>query len=74
MLTCLANNPEFDYSRTKKYAHQYTCNTLWQLGGQALAVDDSDLSVTFAQRTEAYLLANGVTQKDIDDFRALMLE
>lgn len=65
---------EFDYSRTKKYAHQYTCNTLWQLGGQALGVADSDLSVTFAQRTEAYLLANGVPQKDIDDFRALMLE
>lgn len=65
---------EFDYSRTKKYAHQYTCNTLWQLGGQALGVADSDLSVTFAQRTEAYLLANGVPQKDIDDFRVLMLE
>lgn len=65
---------EFDYSRTKKYAHQYTCNTLWQLGGQALGVADSDLSVTFAQRTEAYLLANGVPQKDIDDFRELMLE
>ena len=65
---------EFDYSRTKKYAHQYTCNTLWQLVGQALGVADSDLSVTFAQRTEAYLLANGVPQKDIDDFRALMLE
>lgn len=65
---------EFDYSRTKKYAHQYTCNTLWQLGGEALGVTDDDLSVTFAQRTEAYLLANGVPQKDIDDFRELMLE
>ena len=65
---------EFDYSRTKKYAHQYTCNTLWQLGGQALGAADSDLSVTFAQRTEAYLLANGVPQQDIDDFRELMLE
>lgn len=65
---------EFDYSRTKKYAHQYTCNTLWELGGQALGVADSDLSVTFAQRTEAYLLANGVPQQDIDDFRELMLE
>ena len=65
---------EFDYSRTKKYAHQYTCNTIWELGGQALGVADSDLSVTFAQRTEAYLLANGVPQQDIDDFRELMLE
>lgn len=65
---------EFDYNRTKKYAHQYTCNTLWQLGGQALGVSDNDLTVTFAQRTEAYLLANGVPQKDIDDFRELMLE
>lgn len=65
---------EFDYSRTKKYAHQYTCNTLWQLGGQALGVSDTDYTVTFAQRTEAYLLANGVPQKDIDDFRELLLE
>ena len=65
---------EFTYSRTKQYGHPYTCNTLWQLGGKALGVADSDLTVTFAQRTEAYLLENGVPQKDIDDFRALMLE
>lgn len=65
---------EFDYSRTKKYGHRYTCDTLWQLGGKALGVGDNDLSVSFQRRVEAYLLSNGVAQQDIDDFRALMLE
>ena len=64
----------FDYNRTKQWAHQYTCNTLWQLGGKALGVQDSDTSVSFKQRTEAYLLSIGVAQKDIDDLRLLMLE
>ena len=64
---------EFDYNRTKQWAHQYTCNTLWQLGGKALGVQDSDTSVSFKQRTEAYLLDIGVAQKDIDDLRQLML-
>lgn len=65
---------EFDYNRTKQWAHQYTCNTIWQLGGKALNVDDGDTSVSFKQRTEAYLLSIGVAQKDIDDLRRLMLE
>jgi len=65
---------EFTYSRTKKWAHRYTCDTIWELGGQALGVADTDTDVTFKQRAEAYLLANGVSQKDIDDFRSLMLE
>lgn len=65
---------EFDYNRTKQWAHQYTCNTIWQLGGKALNVDDGDASVSFKQRTEAYLLSIGVAQKDIDDLRRLMLE
>ena len=65
---------EFDYNRTKQWAHQYTCNTIWQLGGKALNVDDGDTSVSFKQRTEAYLLSIGVAQKDIDDLRQLMLE
>lgn len=65
---------EFDYSRTKKYGLPYACDTLWQLGGQALGVADTDLSVSFAQRVEAYLTSNEVDQKDIDDFRTLMLE
>lgn len=65
---------EFDYNRTKQWAHRYTCDTIWQLGGKALGVSDDDTSVSFKQRTEAYLLSIGVTQKDIDDFRSLMLE
>ena len=65
---------EFDYNRTKRWAHWYTCDTIWELGGKALGVSDDDMSVSFKQRTEAYLLSIGVTQKDIDDFRALMLE
>ena len=65
---------EFDYNRTKQWAHQYTCNTIWQLGGQALGVADDDTTVSFKQRAEAYLLNIGVAQKDIDDLRALMLE
>ena len=65
---------EFDYNRTKQWAHQYTCNTLWQLGGKALGVNDNDTSVSFKRRTEAYLLSIGVAQKDIDDLRRLMLE
>ena len=43
-------------------------------GGKALGVADDDTSVTFKQRTEAYLLSIGVSQTDIDDFRSLMLE
>lgn len=65
---------EFTYSRTKKYGHPYTCNTLWELGGAELGVGDKDLSVSFARRIEAYLISGGVSQQDIDDFRALMLE
>ena len=65
---------EFDYNRTKQWAHQYTCNTIWQLGGKALGVADSDTSYSFKQRIEAYLLSIGVEQQDIDDLRALMLE
>ena len=65
---------EFDYSRTKQYGLKYACDTIWQLGGKALGVADSDTGVTFKQRAEAYLTSNGVPQKDIDDFRALMLE
>ena len=65
---------EFDYNRTKQWAHRYTCDTIWGLGGKALGVADDDTSVSFKQRTEAYLLSIGVSQKDIDDFRALMLE
>lgn len=65
---------EFKYSRVYRWAHRYTCDTLWELGGQALGVADNNYNVTFKQRIEAYLLAHGVPQKDIDDFRALMLE
>ena len=65
---------EFDYNRTKQWAHKYTCDTIWSLGGKALGVPDSDTSVSFKQRTEAYLLSIEVSQKDIDDFRSLMLE
>ena len=65
---------EFTYSRTKQYGHRYTCNTLWELGGKALGVADNDYTVTFAQRIEAYLLSGGVTQAEIDAFRAGMLE
>lgn len=65
---------EFDYSRVKKYGLRYACDTYWQLGGQALGVADDDYSVSFSRRIEAYLLANGVPQTDIDDFRSMMLE
>ena len=65
---------EFDYNRTKQWAHRYTCDTIWSLGGKALNVSDTDTSVSFKQRAEAYLLSIGVAQKDIDDLRALMLE
>lgn len=65
---------EFDYSRTKQWGLRYANDTMWQLGGQALGVEDTDYSVTFKQRIEAYLLANGVDQADIDDFRKIMLE
>ncbi|MBR4735220.1 MAG: tyrosine-protein phosphatase [Bacteroidales bacterium] len=65
---------EFDYNRTKQWAHKYTCDTIWSLGGKALGVADSDTSVSFKQRTEAYLLSIGVSQQDIDDFRSMMLE
>jgi len=65
---------EFDYTRTKQWALRYANDTMWQLGGQALGVEDTDYSVTFKQRIEAYLKANGVSQNDIDDFRYLMLE
>ena len=65
---------EFDYNRTKQWAHQYTCNTIWQLGGKVLNVPDSDTSVSFKQRVEAYLLSIGVSQTDIDDLRKYMLE
>ena len=65
---------EFDYNRTKQWAHKYTCDTIWSLGGQALGAADSDTSVSFKQRAEAYLLSIGVSQKDIDDLRTLMLE
>lgn len=65
---------EFDYNRTKQWAHKYTCDTIWSLGGQALGVPDSDTSVSFKQRVEAYLLNIGVSQKDIDDLRTYMLE
>ena len=65
---------EFDYNRTKQWAHQYTCNTIWSMGGAALGVADDNTSVTFKQRTEAYLLSIGVVQKDIDDLRTIMLE
>lgn len=64
---------EFDYNRTKQWAHKYTCDTIWSLGGKALGVADSDNSVTFRQRAEAYLLSIGVAQKDIDDLRTYML-
>lgn len=33
-----------------------------------------DTSVSFKQRTEAYLLSIGVSQVDIDDFRQIMLQ
>lgn len=65
---------EFDYNRTKRWAHRYTCDTIWEQGGAALEVADDDISVSFKQRTEAYLLSIGVSQKDIDDFREMMLE
>ena len=65
---------EFDYSRVKQYGLRYACDTIWQLGGKALGVADNNYDVTFKQRAEAYLLANGVPQADIDDFRTLMLE
>ncbi len=65
---------EFDYSRVKQYGLRYCCDTIWQLGGKALGVSDSDTSVSFKKRAEAYLTSNGVPQKDIDDFRRLMLE
>ena len=65
---------EFDYNRTKQWAHKYTCDTIWQLGGKALGAADGDTSVSFKRRAEAYLLSIGVAQKDIDDLRTLMLE
>ena len=65
---------EFDYNRTKQWAHKYTCDTIWSLGGKALGVADSDNSVCFRQRAEAYLLSIGVAQKDIDDLRTYMLD
>lgn len=65
---------EFDYNRTKQWAHKYTCDTIWSLGGKALGVADSDNSVSFRQRAEAYLLSIGVAQKDIDDLRTFMLD
>ena len=65
---------EFDYNRTKQWAHKYTCDTIWSLGGKALGVADSDNSVNFRQRAEAYLLSIGVAQKDIDDLRTYMLD
>lgn len=65
---------EFDYNRTKQWAHKYTCDTIWSLGGKALGVADSDNSVSFRQRAEAYLLSIGVAQKDIDDLRTYMLD
>lgn len=65
---------EFDYSRTKQYGLRYACDTIWQLGGKALGVSDTNYEVSFARRAEAYLLANGVSQQDIDDFRSLMLD
>ena len=65
---------EFDYNRTKQWAHKYTCDTIWSLGGKALGVADSDNSVSFRQRVEAYLLSIGVAQKDIDDLRTYMLD
>lgn len=65
---------EFDYNRTKQWAHKYTCDTIWSLGGKELGVEDSDTSVSFKQRTEAYLLSIDVSQQDINDFRTLMLE
>lgn len=49
-------------------------DTIWSLGGKALGAADSDTSVSFKQRAEAYLLSIGVSQKDIDDLRTLMLE
>ena len=49
-------------------------NTIWSLGGKALGAADFDTSVSFKQRAEAYLLSIGVSQKDIDDLRTLMLE
>lgn len=65
---------EFDYNRTKQWAHKYTCDTIWSLGGKALGVADSDNSVSFRQRAEAYLLSIGVAQRDIDDLRTYMLD
>ena len=65
---------EFDYSRAKKYALGYCNDTLWEQGGAALGVDKGDTSVSFKQRCEAYLLDIGVTQKEIDDFRRIMLD
>lgn len=65
---------EFDYNRTKQWAHKYTCDQIWSLGGKALGVADSDTSVSFKERVEAYLLSIGVSQKDIDDLRTYMLE
>ena len=65
---------EFDYNRTKRWAHRYTCDTIWEQGGAALGVADDNTSVNFKQRTEAYLLSIGVSQVDIDDFRQIMLQ
>lgn len=75
IVKCLRDGKtEFDYNRTKRWAHRYTCDTIWEQGGAALGVSDDDTSVSFKQRTEAYLLSIGVSQVDIDDFRQIMLQ
>lgn len=54
----------FTYSRTKSWTVGYACWYLWDYGKKD----------TLKESAEAYLLGIGVSQKDIDDFRALMLE
>ena len=44
---------------------QAACNYIW---------DQGKTGDTFRERVQNYLLGIGVTQKDIDDFRALVLE
>ena len=55
-------NGEYQHSRTS-YGFRCIFNTLKETGESA-----------FAQQVQKLFLDNGVSQKDIDDFRAIMLE
>ena len=57
-------DPDHDlHTRTQEGSFVAACKDLWSEGGAA----------TFAKCVEKYLLSIGVKQKDIDDFRSVML-